>query len=288
MKRLFHCFFFTLIAIGLACPAYADSVLVGHPLTVGLAERLFENTPIEIMAAAPKNLPAGRQLNYYENRGKDELANLSRKADIVLTVRSIYAQDYLYPHARRHNIRLIPIDIATPIDGSQSGVALIDLPIVQHQVWLNPDSLGAMINLLAREMSAYSPELKAQISDNAAREQKRLLALSDNMEHFLSEQNNEPVFLIFNPELSYLAQGLQAFSILAELPTPDNYEELATLIRKNEVNLALYHSKLDAEQTAFLKEHGVKLIVVSRLKSDDPISQLEALYQEIQAALSEP
>lgn len=73
--------------------AQAANILAAHPLAVGMAERLLENTDNTILLAAPKNLPATRQLNYLENRGQEALARLSAEADIVLTVRSIYAQD---------------------------------------------------------------------------------------------------------------------------------------------------------------------------------------------------
>lgn len=183
------------LLISLSCQAAALNILTAHPITTGIAETLLAEEiaaeRIRILPAAPKTLPTTRQLNYLQGRGKDNLKSLSQEADIVLTVRSIFAQDYLYPFSHRHNIRIIPIDLATPIDGERAGVSKQAQDFLQHPVWLDPYNLSLMYSTLAQELQAYDPAL--QLENALHQEQKRLIALKNDMEAFLNEQEAEPV-----------------------------------------------------------------------------------------------
>lgn len=92
------------------------TVLAAHPIVVSLAETLTEGSGIEILRAAPANLPYTRWGAYFAGRGAAALAREAARADAVLTLRSLWPDDPLYPLARRANIRMVEIDAARPID----------------------------------------------------------------------------------------------------------------------------------------------------------------------------
>lgn len=270
------------LLISLSCQAAAFDILTAHPITIGIAETLLAEEiaaqRIRILPAAPKTLPATRQLNYLQGRGKDNLKNLSQEADIVLTVRSIFAQDYLYPFSRRHNIRIIPIDLATPIDGERAGVSKQAQDFLQHPVWLDPYNLSLMYSTLAQELQAYDPAL--QLENALHQEQKRLIALKNDMETFLNEQEAEPVVLLLNPELSYFTQGLQLGSITA---SPDS--DIAELINTQGITLIISENEADENIAAQAEAAGVKILILPRLSSDNPTEQLAKHYETLKTLL---
>ena len=260
MKKLF----LSIALSGLSASGFALDILSAHPIATGIASHLLAEPiaaqSVKLHSAVPNNLPATRQLNYLQGRGKEALTELSQASEIVLTVRSIFAQDYLYPFSRRHNIRIIPIDLATPIDGERAGVSKQAQDFLQHPVWLDPYNLSLMYSTLAQELQAYDPAL--QLENALHQEQKRLIALKNDMEAFLNEQEAEPVVLLLNPELSYFTQGLQLGSITA---SPDS--DIAELINTQGITLIISENEADENTAAQAEAAGVKIPILPRLSS---------------------
>ena len=99
-------------------------VLASLPITYGLGEVLLKGTGISLERAAPANLPGSRQTAYFTGRGAPALSKLASGADAVIGVRSLWADDPLYPIARRSNIRIVEVDAARPVDGALPGIAV--------------------------------------------------------------------------------------------------------------------------------------------------------------------
>lgn len=89
-------------------------VLASLPITYGLGEVLLKGTDVSLERAAPANLPGSRQTAYFTGRGAPALGKLASNADAVIGVRSLWADDPLYPIARRSNIRIVEVDAARP------------------------------------------------------------------------------------------------------------------------------------------------------------------------------
>ncbi|SUO92320.1 hypothetical protein [Suttonella indologenes] len=254
MKKLF----LSIALSGLSASGFALDILSAHPIATGIASHLLAEPiaaqSVKLHSAVPNNLPATRQLNYLQGRGKEALTELSQASEIVLTVRSIFAQDYLYPFSRRHNIRIIPIDLATPIDGERAGVSKIEQEFLQHPVWFDPYNLSLMYSNLAREISSFEPNLKLEAALEQA--QKSLISLRNDMEQFLSNLEQEPVALLLSPELAYFTQGLQISSVAASADA-----DLATLIQAQGINLAISDSEPETALQEQLSAQGVKLLI---------------------------
>lgn len=85
-----------------AADAKADSaqpvrVLASLPITFGLGEMLLKDSGVVLERAAAANLPGSRQTAYFTGRGADALRGLANNADAVIGLRSIWADDPLYP-----------------------------------------------------------------------------------------------------------------------------------------------------------------------------------------------
>lgn len=72
-------------------------VLASLPITYGLAEALLKGTNVTLERAAPANLPGSRQVSYFTGRGAAALNKLALDADAAIGLRSLWADDPLYP-----------------------------------------------------------------------------------------------------------------------------------------------------------------------------------------------
>lgn len=249
---------------------------------------LGKDSTLSIQSSVPKNLPASRHLNYLENRGKDELETLSREADAVISVKSIFTADFLYPLARRHHIRIVPIDIATPIDGEGMGVALLNLDIAEHPVWLDPENLNVMMTLFVREVekldASQREALQKQLDDARQRLQKIIYAVQES----LDKASKTPSVLLMQEEYAYFTQGLQLEST-QYTPVDDAAKNLAAFekaIREEGITLVISKQDPTPEEEAIITKQHVAWLKMPRLKSTDPVAQLEAIYQDFSALLN--
>lgn len=231
-------------------------------------------------------MPASRQRNYLEKRGKAKLAELSKAADAVLTVNSISGYDVLYPLARRANIHIIPIDIATPIDGAQSGVAKLRLNLTEHPVWLNPYELGTMMTILRNELAELDDHNVRQITANLHSALARLRVLIDDMELTLANLDREPVVLVMDEALDYFVQGLQleAYHLDDQQPSA---KALAQFVAEKGINLVLTGKTLPEAVQAVLADKHIEVLKIKHLKADDPITQLAQYYQALAQILAQ-
>ena len=133
-------------------PTLATTVLAGHPVTYALASDLATGSTLKIVRAAPENIPPTRLSAYLTGRGEAAFADAAREADAVITLRSLWPEDPLYPLARRSQIRIVEIDAAQPIDGALPGIALQAGKALPSQPWLDPVNLGRMADILANEL----------------------------------------------------------------------------------------------------------------------------------------
>ena len=130
-------------------------VLASLPITYGLGEVLLKGTDVSLERAAPANLPGSRQTAYFTGRGAPALNKLATGADAVIGVRSLWADDPLYPFARRSNIRIVEVDAARPVDGALPGIAVqADLKVdgLNSQPWLASNNMGRMADVMAADL----------------------------------------------------------------------------------------------------------------------------------------
>ena len=119
-------------------------VLASLPITYGLAEALLKGTNVTLERAAPANLPGSRQVSYFTGRGAAALNKLALDADAAIGLRSLWADDPLYPVARRSNIRIVEVDAARPVDGGLPGIAVQPgvTDGLNSQPWQSSNNMG--------------------------------------------------------------------------------------------------------------------------------------------------
>ena len=266
-------------AVAQAQPAKPLQVLVAHPVAHGLAAQLTEGSGITLARAAPANLPPARLQAYFDGRGAKALAQAAAPSDAVITLRSLWPQDPLYPLARRANIRIVEIDAARPIDGALPGIALQPGAELGSYPWLHPVNLGRMADIVAADLERLSPPAAPVLARNLAGLKQQLVALSGQTETALLAAPNLTVVSL-SPRLDYLASAFN----LELVPGSTDPQALAALIRAEGVAAVLHHEELPAELAQAVTGAGAAVVVLSA-DGQNPVANLAALATRLVAAL---
>ena len=266
-------------AVAQAQPAKPLQVLVAHPVAHGLAAQLTEGSSITLARAAPANLPPARLQAYFDGRGAKALAQAAAPSDAVITLRSLWPQDPLYPLARRANIRIVEIDAARPIDGALPGIALQPGAELGSYPWLHPVNLGRMADIVAADLERLSPPAAPVLARNLAGLKQQLVALSGQTETALLAAPNLTVVSL-SPRLDYLASAFN----LELVPGSTDPQALAALIRAEGVAAVLHHEELPAELAQAVTGAGAAVVVLSA-DGQNPVADLAALAARLVAAL---
>lgn len=256
-------------------------VLASLPITYGLGEVLLKGTDISLERAAPDNLPGSRQTAYFTGRGAPALAKLATDADAVIGLRSLWADDPLYPISRRSNIRIVEVDAARPVDGALPGIAVQpgnEVEGLNSQPWLSSNNMGRMADVMAADLVRLAPAEKPAIEANLAALKQRLLKLSADSESRLSAADNLSVMSL-SDHFGYLIGGLNLELIGTDARpdaewTPEALKELGARLKANNVAVVLHHRQPSDAVKAVIAEAGSRLVVLS-VDAADPVAELE-------------
>lgn len=256
-------------------------VLASLPITYGLGEALLKGTDVSLERAAPANLPGSRQTAYFTGRGAPALAKLATDADAVIGLRSLWADDPLYPMSRRSNIRIIEVDAARPVDGALPGIAVQPgnkVDGLNSQPWFSSNNMGRMADVMAADLVRLAPEAKPAIEANLAALKQRLLKLSADSEARLASADNLSVMSL-SDHFGYLISGLNLELVgLDARPdaewTPEALKQLGATLKDNDVAVVLHHRQPSDAVKAVVAEAGSRLMVLS-VDAEDPVAELE-------------
>jgi len=266
-------------------------VLASLPITFGLGQLLLKDSGVVLERAAAANLPGSRQTAYFTGRGADALRKLAVDADAVIGVRSVWADDPLYPNARRSNIRIVEIDAARPVDGSLPGIAVQPgqgIDGLNSQPWLSSNNMGRMADVMAADLVRLAPAAKPRIESNLASLKQQLLKLTADNEASLASADNLSVVSL-SDRLSYLIGGLNLELIDTQLLTdeqwtPEAIQKLTETLKTNDVALVLDHRHPPEPVKAAITAAGSKLLVVTE-DGEDPVAELQGNIGRVTQAL---
>ncbi len=267
-------------------------VLASLPITFGLGQILLKDSGVVLERAAAANLPGSRQTAYFTGRGVEALRKLSVDADAVIGLRSIWADDPLYPNARRSNIRIVEIDAARPVDGSLPGIAVQPgqgVDGLNSQPWLSSNNMGRMADVMAADLVRLAPAAKPRIEANLSTLKQQLLKLTADSETSLASADNLSVVSL-SDHLSYLISGLNlelaGTQILPDDQwTPEALKKLNDTLKDNDVALVLDHRQPPEPVKAAISAAGSKLLVLT-LDGEDPLAELQGNIGQVTQALA--
>lgn len=266
----------------------ATTVVAAHPVVYGLLEALTQGSGIVPGRATPANLPVSRHYSYLSGRGAKSFDRIVRKADAVVHLRSIWPDDPLYPLARKHNIRVIEIDAANPVDHGLPGIASTAYTnTAADYPWLNPVNMGRMADIIASDIQRLEPDAKDKVEANLATLRQRLIALNAQVESALLDAPNLSV-VVLSPRLQSLANAFNLDVVPVTVRAEWNTQTLATLgnvIRDNGVHAVFLHEAASPEVAAAITDAGAKPVVVET-DGNDPVGVLEAAGKTLVQALA--
>lgn len=268
--------------------AGGTTVVAAHPVVYWLLQALTQGSSIVPIRATPANLPVTRHYSYLSGRGAKAFDRLVRKADAVIDLRSIWPDDPLYPLARQHNIRVVQIDAANPIDHRLPGIAAASgADSIAAYPWLNPVNMGRMADIIASEIQRLQPDAAGQVEKNLASLRQRLVRLTANTESALLEASDLSVIAL-SPRLNTLASAFNLDIVPVKATTQWSEQAMAELektITDNNVRVVLLHDTTRPELEETISRAGAKAVLV-QTEGDDPVAVLEAAGQKLVQALA--
>ncbi|KFF43065.1 MULTISPECIES: zinc ABC transporter substrate-binding protein [Pseudomonas] len=266
-------------------------VLASLPITYGLAEVLLKDTDVQLERAAPANLPGSRQVSYFTGRGAAALNTLAQDADAAIGLRSLWADDPLYPVARRSNIRIVEVDAARPVDGGLPGIAVQPgvTDGLNSQPWQSSNNLGRMADVLAADLSRLAPGAKPKIDTNLAALKQRLLKLTADSEARLAKADNLSVVSL-SDHFAYLISSLNLELVSTDARpdadwTPEALQKLSAQLKDNEVAVVLHHRQPSEVVKAAVTAGGSTLLVLN-VDGAEPVTELQTNVDQVIKALT--
>jgi ABC-type Zn uptake system ZnuABC Zn-binding protein ZnuA len=266
-------------------------VLASLPITYGLADVLLKGTDVQLVRAAPANLPGSRQVAYFTGRGAPALSALAQGADAAIGLRSLWPDDPLYPVARRSNIRIVEVDAARPVDGGLPGIAVQPGAIdgLNSQPWQSSNNLGRMADVMAADLSRLAPDAKTRIDGNLAALKQRLLKLNADSEARLAKADNLSVVSL-SDHFAYLISSLNLEALSTDARpdaewTPDALGKLTAELKDNDVAVVLHHRHPSEAVKAAVAAGGARLLVLN-VDGADPVAELESNVDQVIKSLT--
>lgn len=266
-------------------------VLVAHPVVSGLARQVTAGTSIELVQAAPARLPASRQPSYLAGRGLDALLTAAADAHAVLTLRSVWSDDQLYPLARRGNIRIVEIDVANPVEGDLPGISMVRTAqtpnVLTEQPWQNSANLASMATLMADALARLAPSQARTLQANAAAIHHRLQQAETHTTRALAQASELPVLLL-SPRVRVLSATLQLEPVPWQAPQDDALlpAALAHALAQHQPRAVLTHTPPDAAVAQIVQAAGATLVVLPE-NASDPVQALAQAMQAIAQAMTQ-
>lgn len=278
------------VVAGPAPMAHAGTVLTSIPAVQAMAEVLTEGTTVKPVLAVPEGYSMAGHEAYLKKHGKP-FSLLARDADAVLSVGGAWADDPLYPWARRANIRIVNIDVVTPLDRARAGVPLIraEASPLPH-VWRSPANLTRMASVAADELSRLYPSQRAQIMDNLQRLQAELFSLRSrySMDFSMVEQVD---LAALASDFAYLLNefGLPVhfhYTKPEHAWTADDVTGLAHRLKKKGIVGVVLPWTPGKKELRAIHEGGAAPIVLARFSAQEGSAPVESLLQWYEQNLS--
>ena len=258
----------------------APQVLTAHPVVHGLAQELTRGTEIVLLKVTPDQLPAARHPAFLAGRGLEALQNAAAQAEAVLTLRSIWPDDPLYPLARRRNIRIVEIDAAQPLEGDQPGISLgAGDNALNARPWLDGSNLSHMAAIMTDAFARLHPTAASVFQANLAAMQGRLRQLDIDSTLALAKKSDLSA-LAPSRRVQALAQALK----LEILPCADDEAAFPGCLQREKVRLVLLPVRPDAPAIQAIQMAGSRLVVVPEF-SGNPVEALENAVHSVLDAL---
>lgn len=251
-------------------------VLTSLQATYSLTARLCRGTALGVEHLFPQGRSLKSQQYYIKKHGA-QLAERLSHATAVVSIRSAWPGDPLFPAARGENIATIEIDAAMPFDSRQSGVALLDAPANGHGVggepclklWLSLANGSKMADIIAADLKRLSPGDKAVIDRNLMGMKQELFKLRSEYETRFARLDSLEVIAMTGAFI-YLTDNFNIevvdYFLKPEIDwTPADLAAFKQAILDNDIKVVIHQWTPDKAIMEVLCETGARLVVLDAM-----------------------
>ncbi|MGL6259800.1 metal ABC transporter solute-binding protein, Zn/Mn family [Vibrio sp. WXL210] len=172
-------------------------VLTTLPATFMIADQLTQGTGLKVENIAPARFGFERLPGWFEQQGAEHVEQLTREAQVVVSLGSIWQADPIFPHARAHNIHIVNVDAGQALlPNGQAVTALHTADGVSPFVWLSAANLMRMTEIVGDDFVRIWPEHAEKIHDNQGELLQSLKQLSSTQQRQLFESDIDSVILL--------------------------------------------------------------------------------------------
>ncbi len=258
--------------------------------TYSFASILTKGTSIKVSNLGPAGCPMGRLGRYFKKHEK-EVKDYAKRADAVITIRSVWKRDPLYIYARKWNIRIIEIDASMPFDPALTGVSVLEVPdscpplpstqtgkslrkdhqTISPYIWLSISNASKMLSIIAADLKRLSPKDAAVIDKNLVTFKKELFNLRLKYENMFAELESPEVFGLTNV-FPYFTNDLNLHVAGYFLKddfywTEEDLSNLKTRLQQDKIKVVIHKWEPKPEIIRAVMDAGAKLVA---LNSMDP------------------
>ncbi|MBI9093099.1 MAG: zinc ABC transporter substrate-binding protein [Desulfobacterium sp.] len=266
------------------------SVLTSLQATYSLTARLCRGTAIKVENLFPQGVSMKSQ-QYYIRKHIKELAKPLSHATAVVTIRSAWPGDPLFPAARGEKISTIEIDASMPLDIRQSGVALLNVPKNGEssmeesclKIWLSLANASRMAEIIAIDLQRLSFGDRAVIGRNLMELKQEMFKLRSGYETRFARLDSLEV-IAMTGEFVYLTDNFNievvGYFLKPEIDwTENDFAAFEQAILDSDIKVVIHKWEPDKAIMDLLRKTGVRLVVLDPM--DAPAGNDDALDVDV-------
>ncbi len=250
-------------------------VLTSLEPVYSITARLCRSTALKAARLFPEGVRMESQARHV-NAQKDTLAGPLKQALAVVSLRSAWPGDPLYPSAREQNIGVIEIDGTMPFDRKKAGVPLLDAPVWNQSrrvsctlLWLSLSNASRMADIIAGDLMRLSPGEEGIISQNLKAFKQDAFKLRSTYESRFAQLDSLEA-IAMTGDFVYLTQDfnidIAQYFLKPEIDwAPEDLAMLKQTIEDNAIKAVIHKWTPDPKIMAVIQASGARLAVLDAM-----------------------
>lgn len=200
-----------------------------------------------------------------EIRKEDFDLSIAKKAQAVVNIEKVWAEDAIYGKARNYNINIIEIDASYSYNENSSSLFFNEYSNgkVNPFVWMGSKNIVKMANIISKDLVKIYPKNKAKIEKNVVDFTAKIIAIEHKVnEELLNIENSEVISLSEN--LQYFFNDLNIFADYVDYNSV-NEENVVDLMKNKSIKTIVSDRWLKKKVVKAIKDAGGEFVVINTL-----------------------
>lgn len=232
-----------------------------------ILKEIVKGTDIKVINLLGTNASID-EIEEYVKKQEENIANVSLSIDAFCGIRSIWPEENLFNYLRKYNIRIVEMDLATPLDPKTSGVGIKyteDRP--NRYIWLNFTNITKMMEIATSDLSQLFPQDSAILKKNLKEVKKNIFISKTKFEKLFSSADIMDVAAIGNT-FDYILNEIGLFKTtelndnISDRDEKD-YNELLQFYKSSNRDILIHKwEPIDKRLKNIIKSNNVMLVIL--------------------------